>query len=257
MANKAGDPIAFWQQMVGEMQKSFSAFTRLRPMGVTPRPSSDGPATGSGNGQKPMVDLMENYFAGMNVPSRGQLTALNERLASIEGELAETRVLLKELLASAQVPATTPADLAPQLNEIKSVLDSLLSASKAPAPVVAPPRDVTPDLKAIKDLLNELLAATKAPQPAAKPAVDVTPQLSEIKALLDQTLNAAKAPDPSPTVAIEAELREIRAMLDTLMKPSQPVDAAPKADEAAPKPAEPARPGKNRNKKHGGAPAEH
>ncbi|WP_315776427.1 MULTISPECIES: hypothetical protein [unclassified Bradyrhizobium] len=256
MANKSGDPIAFWQQMVGEMQRSFSAFTRLRPMGVTPRPSSNDPATGSGNGQKPMVDLMENYFAGMNVPSRGQLTALNERLASIEGELAETRALLKELLASTQVPAKALADPAPQLNEIKSMLDSLLSASKAAAPVVAPPRDVTPDLKGIKDLLNELLAATKAPQPAAKPAVDVTPQLSEIKALLDQALNAAKAPDPSPTVAIEAELREIRAMLDT-MKPSQPVDAAPKADDAAPKPAEPARSGKNRNKKHGGAPAEH
>ncbi|MGJ5180569.1 hypothetical protein ACQR16_25790 [Bradyrhizobium oligotrophicum] len=238
------------------MQKTFSAFTRLRPMGVTPGPSSDDPATGSGNGHKPMADLMENYFAGMNVPSRGQLTALNERLASIEGELAVTRALLKELLATTQVPQPVPqppADLAPELNEIKGLLDRLLAAPK-PQPA-APPVDLTPDLKGIKDLLNELLAAVKAPQPAAKPAVDVTPQLSEIKALLDQMQNIV--PDPAPTVAIKDELREIRALLDALMKPVQPAEVEPKADDAAPKAAEPVRPGKNRNKKHGGTAAEH
>lgn len=250
MVNKSSDPIAFWQQMVGEMQKSFSVFTRLRP--ATPRQSPDDPATGSGNGQKPMADLMENYFAGMNVPSRGQLTALNERLASIEGELAETRALLKELLATAQVSpsASKPlADLAPQLNEIKGLLDALLAASKAQPPVAAPPVDVTPELNGIKGLLNELLAASKAPQPVAK-AVDVTPQLTEIKALLDQMLNATKITDPAPTVAIEAELREIRAALDSLRTPSTSAEAASIAVEAAPSAAEPAsRPGKSRHKK--------
>ncbi|GLH82457.1 hypothetical protein SSBR45G_73660 [Bradyrhizobium sp. SSBR45G] len=258
MANKSGDPIAFWQQMVGEMQKNFSAFTRLRPMGVTPRASSDDPATGFGNGHKPMADLMENYFAGMNVPSRGQLTALNERLASIEGELSQTRALLKELLAATQAPlpvSKPPADLAPQLNEIKGLLDALLAASKS-QPTTAPV-DVKPDLNGIKDLLNELLAASKAPQSPAQPAVDVTPQLSEIKALIEQMLKAATIRDPAPTVAIEGELREIRALLDTLMKPVQPAEVEPKAEDPALKAAEPARPGKNRNKKHGGAPAEH
>src|SRR3954470_5025832 len=206
MVNKSGDPIAFWQQIVGEMQKSFSVFTRLRPMGSTTRPSSDDPATGSGNGQKPMADLMENYFAGMNMPSRAQLTALNERLASIESALAETRAQLSEVLAAAKVPppALTPAvDVAPQLGEMKA-------------------------------LLNELLAASKSVPPPPRPAVDVSPQLSEIKALLNQVVNVAKAPDPAP--AIEAELREIGAALDTLRKP---VDAAPKPTEAAPKAVEP------------------
>jgi hypothetical protein len=251
MVNKSSDPIAFWQQMVGEMQKSFSVFTRLRPATATPRQSPDDPATGSGNGQKPMADLMENYFAGMNVPSRGQLTALNERLASIEGELSETRALLKELLATAQVPPSAskpPADLAPRLNEIKGLLDALLVASKAQPPVAAPAVDVTPELNGIKGLLNELLAAIKAPQPAAKAAVDVTPQLSEIKALLDQMLNAPMQPGPTP--AIEAELREIRAALDALRTPSTPVEAAPRAVEVVPSAAEPAsRPGKSRHKK--------
>jgi len=250
MVNKSGDPIAFWQQMVGEMQKTFTAFTRLRPMGATPRSSSDDSATDSGNGQKPMADLMENYYAGMNVPSRGQLTALNERLASIEVELAETRALLKELLASAKVPlpaSNASADFAPQLNEIKRLLDALVAASKVPPAVAAPQVDVTPALNEIKALLNELVTAFKAPQPQTKPPVDVTPQLSEIKALLDQMLNTAKAADPS---GVEAELRQIRTALDSLLKPAMPAEVESAAVEVVPKTAEPApRPGKPRNKK--------
>jgi hypothetical protein len=252
MANKSGDPIAFWQQMVGEMQKSFTAFTRLRPMGAAPR-TSDDPAT-SGNGQKPMTDLMENYFAGMNVPSRGQLTALNERLTSIEGELAETRALLKELLAAAKVPAPASkpsADLAPQLNEIKGLLDVLVAASKVPPPVPPAPVDVAPDLNDIKALLNELVAASKAPQPETKPAIDVTPQLSEIKALLDQILKAAPVPASAPTVAVEAELREIRDLLDGLMKSLQTGEPEPVPVEPASRAAEPVRHGKSRNKHRG------
>ncbi|MGJ4918811.1 hypothetical protein ACQR10_32185 [Bradyrhizobium sp. HKCCYLRH2060] len=255
MVNKSGDPIAFWQQMVGEMQKSFTAFTRLRPLGAA-RSSSDDPATGSGNGQKPMADLMENYFAGMNVPSRGQLTALNERLASIEGELAETRALLKELLGAAKVPlpaSKPPVDLAPQLNEIKSLLDALLAASKA-QPVAPAPVDVTPELNEIKALLNELVATSKAPPPGTKPAIDATPQLSEIKALLDQILKAAQPSGPAPMASIEAQLREIREVLDRVMKPSPPAEPEPGAVETAPGTAEPVRPGKSRNKKHGGGP---
>ncbi|MGJ4929536.1 hypothetical protein ACQR1I_23480 [Bradyrhizobium sp. HKCCYLS2038] len=230
MVNKSGDPIAFWQQMVGEMQKSFTAFTRLRPIGAAR--SSDDPAT-SGNGQKPMADLMENYYAGMNVPSRGQLTALNERLAVIEGELAETRTLLKELLTATKLPAPAPkpaADLAPQLNEIKGLLDKLVAASKS----VPAPADVRPELNEIKGLLDRLVAASQAPQPEAKPAVDVTPQLSEIKALLGEVLNAAKEPPLAP-VALEAE-------------PEQSAESPPKE---ALKAAELPRQGKARNKKPG------
>jgi hypothetical protein len=249
MVNKSGDPIAFWQQMVGEMQKSFTAFTRLRPMGTTSHPSSDDSATGSGTGQKPMADLMENYFAGMNVPSRGQLTALNDRLASIESELAETRALLKELLA-AKAPAVAPqlaADVGPQLNEIKGLLDTLVAASKVQprAPV-----DLTPELNEIKALLDGLVAASKAPPAPTAPAVDVTPQLGEIRGLLDKLLNATR---PSDTAPLEAELREIRTALDTLLKVSQPGEGEPTATEVVPRASE--RPGKSRNKKHGGAPA--
>ncbi|MGY3453738.1 hypothetical protein [Bradyrhizobium sp. USDA 4353] len=267
MTNKSGDPIAFWQQMVGEMQKSFTAFTRLRPMGATTSPSHD-PAT-SGNGQKPMADLMENYFAGMNVPSRGQLTALSERLTSIEGELTETRALLKELLAAAKAPppAEKPAqDLGPQLNEIKGLLDVLVAASKVPPPVAPAPVDVTPELNEIKALLSELVAASKAPQPEAKPPIDVTPQLSEIKALLDQLLKDARATDATPAVPIEAELRGIRDALALVVKQTQQAGEAapaPVAAEAAvttgdapaaetPRAPEPPRHGKSRNKKHGG-----
>ncbi|CAL76337.1 conserved hypothetical protein [Bradyrhizobium sp. ORS 278] len=249
MTNKSGDPIAFWQQMVGDMQRSFTAFTRLRPIGGAIR-TSDDPAT-SGNGQKPMADLMENYFAGMNVPSRGQLTVLNERLTSIESELAETRALLKELLASRVAPPAPAADPTPKLNEIKGLIDTLVAASKLPPPVVPTPADVTPKLSEIKTLLDALVAASNTPQPAATPAVDVTPQLSEIKALLDQILKSVQA--PTPAAALETDLREIRNAIDALTKSSPPAEGEAPSIEAAPRAAEPVRHGK-RNKKHGGMP---
>jgi hypothetical protein len=192
MVNKSGDPIAFWQQMVGEMQRGFSAFTRLRPSASSPLQSSNDPATPAGNGQKPMADLMENYFAGMNMPSRAQLNALNERLVSIEAQLGETRALL-----------------------------------------------------------NELLTASKAPRPPSDSTAHIAPQLSEIKALLGQMLDHAKASGPMP--AIDAELRDIKAALDTLLKPPQAVEAQPKAAEVKAveaKAVEPApRSAKSRNKK--------
>ncbi|WP_240535639.1 hypothetical protein [Bradyrhizobium sp. STM 3809] len=181
-----------------------------------------------------MADLMENYFAGMNVPSRGQLTALNERLTSIEGELAETRALLKQVLAAPAAPAPV-VDPTATLNDIKGMLEALVAASKAP-PVAPTPVDPTLELNEIKTLLGGLVAASKVPQPAP----DVSPALSEIKALLAQLLEAAQAPAPAPAVASEPGL--------------QPVEPEPSAVEAPPRAAEPVRQGK-RNKRHGGMPA--
>ncbi|MDU6833332.1 MAG: hypothetical protein E6417_25280, partial [Bradyrhizobium sp.] len=107
-----------------------------------------------------------------------------------------------------------------------------------------------PELNEIKALLDGLVAASKAPPEPTAPAVDVTPQLGEIRGLLDKLLNATR---PSDTAPLEAELREIRTALDTLLKVSQPGEGEPTATEVVPRASE--RPGKSRNKKHGGAPA--
>ncbi|MDU6141700.1 MAG: hypothetical protein E6645_41725, partial [Bradyrhizobium sp.] len=109
---------------------------------------------------------------------------------------------------------------------------------------------LTPELNEIKALLDGLVAASKAPPEPTAPAVDVTPQLGEIRGLLDKLLNATR---PSDTAPLEAELREIRTALDTLLKVSQPGEGEPTATEVVPRASE--RPGKSRNKKHGGAPA--
>jgi hypothetical protein len=97
MVDKADDAIALWQQMVGEMQKGFRTFGDQFSRGAT----EQGP-TGSDCAPKRLTDLMESYFAGMNLPSRAQLNALSDRLQTIEGELTDIKALLHEALMNSR-----------------------------------------------------------------------------------------------------------------------------------------------------------
>jgi hypothetical protein len=97
MVDKADDPIALWQQMVGEMQRGFRTFGTQLSCG-----SSDQTTAGSDSAQKRLADLMESYFAGMNLPSRAQLNALSDRLQAIESELTDIKALLHEALINSK-----------------------------------------------------------------------------------------------------------------------------------------------------------
>jgi hypothetical protein len=106
VVDKPSDAIALWQQMVGEMQKGFRAFgDQLSP---AQRSSPEQKDAGSETGQKQLADLMENYFAGMNLPSRAQLNALFERLQTIESELSDIKALLQEGLAKSKTAQDAP-----------------------------------------------------------------------------------------------------------------------------------------------------
>jgi hypothetical protein len=48
---------------------------------------------------------MERYLVNMNMPSRGQMTALADRLQVIEGQLNEIKALLLQMQASEPPPA--------------------------------------------------------------------------------------------------------------------------------------------------------
>jgi hypothetical protein len=104
MVDKADDAIALWQQMIGEMQKGFRAFGDQ----LSPGFSDQSPAEPD-SAHKRLADLMESYFAGMNLPSRAQLNALSDRLQAIEGELTDIKALLHEALTKSK-----PAQEAPQ-----------------------------------------------------------------------------------------------------------------------------------------------
>jgi hypothetical protein len=96
MVTKTGDPIALWQQMMGEMQKGFDAFAKQALAAQRPRNSADQAAAAPSGSQKQLANLMESYFIGMNLPSRTQLTAMGERLQAIEAQLNEIKALLQQ-----------------------------------------------------------------------------------------------------------------------------------------------------------------
>ena len=97
MADKSNDPVAMWQNMLGEMEKGFNAFAG-RAM-ESPEFSKVVNQVGgvTAGAQKQLGDLMEKYLVGMNLPSRAQMVSMAERLQSIEGQLNEIKALLYQV----------------------------------------------------------------------------------------------------------------------------------------------------------------
>ena len=112
MADKSNDPVAMWQNMMGEMEKGFNAFA-TRAMESPEFSKVVNQAGGASAGaQKQLGDMMEKYLVGMNLPSRAQMVSMTERLQSIEGQLNEIRALLNQIHnnpgASTGGPAAAP-----------------------------------------------------------------------------------------------------------------------------------------------------
>jgi hypothetical protein len=111
MADKGNDPVAIWQNMIGEMEKGFNAFANKAmesPQFSKAMNQAGGITAGA---QKQLGDFMEKYLLTMNLPSRAQMAGMAERLASIEGELNEIRTLLQQIngvsgMTRDSIPAT-------------------------------------------------------------------------------------------------------------------------------------------------------
>jgi SMC interacting uncharacterized protein involved in chromosome segregation len=110
MADKGNDPVAIWQNMIGEMEKGFNSFAN-RAM-ATPEFSKVVNQVGgvSAGAQKQLGDMMEKYLLTMNLPSRAQMVDMAERLQSIEGQLSEIKALL---LQQARKNSTAPGAYPP------------------------------------------------------------------------------------------------------------------------------------------------
>ena len=109
MAEKSNDPVAIWQNMLGEMEKGFNSFANQAM--ASPEFSKAVNQVGgvSAGAQKQLGDLMEKYLVGMNLPSRAQMVSMAERLQSIEGQLNEIKALLYQAQQSSGAPAGGPA----------------------------------------------------------------------------------------------------------------------------------------------------
>ena len=104
MADKSNDPVAVWQNMIGEMEKGFNAFANQAM--ASPLSKFVNPVGGvSAGAQKQLGDLMEKYLVGMNLPSRAQMVGMAERLQSIEGQLNEIKALLHQVHGNSGAPA--------------------------------------------------------------------------------------------------------------------------------------------------------
>ena len=97
MADKSNDPVALWQNMIGEMEKGFNAFAN-QAMGSPEFSKVVNQVGGATAGaQKQLSELMEKYLLSMNLPSRSQMIGMAERLQSIEGQLNEIKAMLRQM----------------------------------------------------------------------------------------------------------------------------------------------------------------
>ena len=105
MADKSNDPVAMWQNMIGEMEKGFNSFANQAM--ASPEFSKVVNQVGgvSAGAQKQLGDLMEKYLVGMNLPSRAQMVSMAERLQSIEGQLNEIKAMLNAMNSNAAAAA--------------------------------------------------------------------------------------------------------------------------------------------------------
>ena len=104
MADKSNDPVAIWQNMIGEMEKGFNAFASkaLEAPEVSKVVNQVGGV--SAGAQKQLGDMMEKYLVSMNLPSRAQLVGMAERIQAIEGQLNEIKALLHQVHNNSGAP---------------------------------------------------------------------------------------------------------------------------------------------------------
>ena len=105
MAEKSNDPVAIWQNMVGEIEKGFNAFAN-KAMETPEFSKIVNQVGGVGAGaQKQLGAMMEKYLVSMNLPSRAQMVGMAERLQGIEGQLNEIKAMLHQMHSSPGAPA--------------------------------------------------------------------------------------------------------------------------------------------------------
>jgi SMC interacting uncharacterized protein involved in chromosome segregation len=109
MADKANDPFAVWQTMLGEMEKGFNAFANKAMASPEFSKTMNQAGGATAGAQKQFVELMEKYLLSMNMPSRAQMVDMAARLQSIEAQLAEIKALLLQGRNSTGAQTAGPA----------------------------------------------------------------------------------------------------------------------------------------------------
>src|SRR6202790_4785776 len=104
MADKRNDPVAIWQNMIGEMEKGFNSFANQAMASPEFSKVVNQVGGATAGAKKQLGDLMEKYLVGMNLPSRAQMAGMAERLQSIENQLNEIKTLLYQAGSNPAAP---------------------------------------------------------------------------------------------------------------------------------------------------------
>ena len=97
MADKSNDPVAMWQNMIGEMEKGFNSLANQAMASPEFSKVMNQVGGATAGAQKQFGEWMEKYLVSMNLPSRAQLVGMAERIQSIEGQLNEIKALLHQV----------------------------------------------------------------------------------------------------------------------------------------------------------------
>src|SRR5215468_5158365 len=97
MADKSNDPVAMWQNMIGEMEKGFNSFANQAMSSPEFSKVMNQVGGATAGAQKQLGEWMEKYLVSMNLPSRAQMVGMAERIQAIEGQLNEIKTLLQQV----------------------------------------------------------------------------------------------------------------------------------------------------------------
>jgi len=100
------DPSVSWRELIAQWEKGFNALAN-QTMASEEFSRSTNQAMGlSLKMQQAMGSAMATYLATLNLPSRADITALGERLQSIEAYLSRIALALEEPQAARRRPSS-------------------------------------------------------------------------------------------------------------------------------------------------------
>ena len=114
MADKSNDPVAMWQNMIGEMEKGFNSFANQAMSSPEFSKVMNQVGGATAGAQKQLGEWMEKYLVSMNLPSRAQMVGMAERLQSIEGQLGEIRSMLAQMSKASGISAGGSSTMPPR-----------------------------------------------------------------------------------------------------------------------------------------------
>src|SRR5262249_44693405 len=113
MADKSNDPVAMWQNMIGEMEKGFNSFANQTMSSPEFSKVMNQVGGAAGGGKKQLGELMEKCLVSRNLPSRAQMVGMAERLQSIEGQLNDIKAMLSQMSKASGVATAGPSTQMP------------------------------------------------------------------------------------------------------------------------------------------------